>query len=142
MTLFPWLKRWWRSRKLKSTPPAVFTTFLLDEINVPAGAGPIRPGPQEFTPFLVDQVNVLRREAQKAGQVPADGPEGWSRSDVDPIKLLAVFTSLRLTKGFVLRAYQYRSSGEKKEDRTSKSTGPVLFFSERSYQCQVFSRTR
>ena len=61
--------------------------------------------------FPVGKVQQLRRSAQKASEVSEKGPEGWSKSDVDPMKLLSVFSGLRMKEGYVLRAYQFRSGG-------------------------------
>ena len=61
--------------------------------------------------FPVGKVQQLRRSAQKASEVSEKGPEGWSKSDVDPMKLLSVFSGLRVKEGYVLRAYQFRSGG-------------------------------
>jgi len=59
--------------------------------------------------FPIEEVQRLRRLAEEARQVPREYTEGWSKSDVDPMKLLFSFPSLRLKKGLVLRAYQFRS---------------------------------
>lgn len=59
--------------------------------------------------FPIKKVQQLRRRAEMAREVPVEGPQGWSKSEVDPMKLLAVFSSLRLKKGLILRAYQFRS---------------------------------
>lgn len=65
-----------------------------------------------FTSFAIEKVNALRQAAQRARQVAADGPRGWSRSEVDPMRLLGVFPTLRLRRGFVLRAYLFRDKGQ------------------------------
>lgn len=62
-----------------------------------------------LTRFALDQVRALRDAAASAREVPATGPDGWSVSPVDPARLLAVFTALRLRPGYRLCAYQYRS---------------------------------
>lgn len=60
--------------------------------------------------FPVEKVQgLLRHRAEKARQVREKGPEGWSKSEVSPMKLLFSFPSLRLKKGLVLCAYQFRS---------------------------------
>lgn len=59
--------------------------------------------------FVIEEVQELRRQAEEARAVPDCGPAGWSRSDVDPLGLLRVFSKLRVQVGFVLRAYEYRS---------------------------------
>jgi len=64
------------------------------------------------TTFPIEKVRQLRRRACEARMVSVEGPGGWSRSSVDPMKLLAVFSSLSLKKGLVLRAYQFRSGND------------------------------
>ena len=61
--------------------------------------------------FPIQEINQLRRDAEKAREVPLDGPEGWSKATFDTMKLLAIFTSLRIREDLVLRAYQFRSGG-------------------------------
>ncbi len=61
--------------------------------------------------FPVKRVQQLRRRAAEACEVPAEGPGGWTKSSVDPMKLLAVFPCLHLKEGIVLRAYQLREGG-------------------------------
>ena len=63
----------------------------------------------EVTIFPLQKVQRLRRRAQRAAEVSPAGPEGWSKSAVDPMDLLSVFSSLKMKTGFVLRAYQFRS---------------------------------
>ncbi len=63
----------------------------------------------EVTVFPLQRVQRLRRRAQRACEVSADGPDGWSKSGVDPTDLLSVFSSLKMKQGFVLRAYQFRA---------------------------------
>jgi hypothetical protein len=63
------------------------------------------------TKFSIEEVNRLRQRAQGASEVPIEGPQGWSKSEADPMKLLAVFSSLRLKEGLILRAYQFRERG-------------------------------
>jgi hypothetical protein len=64
-----------------------------------------------MTRFPVAQVHALADQAKAARAVPVEGLEGWTRSEVDPMRLLAVFTALRGKPGYVLRAYQYRMGG-------------------------------
>jgi len=61
--------------------------------------------------FPIVKLNRLKREASGVCEVLDEGPEGWSKSEVDPMHLLNVFRSLRMKDGFILRAYQYRSGG-------------------------------
>lgn len=61
--------------------------------------------------FPFSKVESLRNQAAEACPVADGAPDGWSKSTVDPMKLLAVFKSLKIRPGFVLRAYQYREGG-------------------------------
>ena len=60
--------------------------------------------------FPIEKVQQLRQRAEEARQVSEDA-QGWSKSKVDPMKLLAAFSFLSLKKGFVLRAYQFQEGG-------------------------------
>jgi hypothetical protein len=66
--------------------------------------------------FPIRKVNSLRRRAGRAGDVSSEGPNGWSESDVDPTKVVAVFDSLHLKEGYVLWACQYRQNGNGNAD--------------------------
>ena len=59
--------------------------------------------------FPLQKVQRLRSRAQRACEVSAEGPDGWRQSNVDPMDLLSVFSSLKIKKGLVLRAYQFRA---------------------------------
>jgi len=61
--------------------------------------------------FPANRIAELRSRASRAAQTPEDCPEDWSISTVDPMNVLAVFRSLRIKDGFVLRAYQFRDGG-------------------------------
>ena len=76
--------------------------------------------------FCIIRVNRLRNAAARARQVPDEGTRAefpgswrdvdeftgsWSRSSVDPEKLLGVFKVLRLKEGFGLLAYEFRQGG-------------------------------
>jgi hypothetical protein len=64
------------------------------------------------TCFSVADVRPLVERARKAGQPPEDGLQGWSVSEMDPGRIVAVFEpAVRLRAGYVLRAYQFRSGG-------------------------------
>ena len=65
----------------------------------------------ETTHFDQKTVDRMRRAAARAAKLPPDLPEGWCRSPVDPGRIVAAFPSLKLKKGFVLRGYVFRSSG-------------------------------
>ena len=55
--------------------------------------------------FTAEEIKQLREHIG----LPRRRPRGWSKSKVEPAKILKVFSSLRLKKGYVLRAYQFKS---------------------------------
>jgi len=55
--------------------------------------------------FTAEEVKQLRQDVPS----PKKGPQGWSRSQVEPTKVLEAFSALRIKKGFVLRAYKFRA---------------------------------
>ena len=61
--------------------------------------------------YIASEINHLRVLVGDISQPPDDCPEGWSISKNSPLSILAVFTPLRIKKGYTLRAYQYLSSG-------------------------------
>ena len=63
------------------------------------------------TIFPIDQIQKLRGNAEKACKADDRCPEGWSKSSIDPMELLSVFSSLWLKNGLILRAYQFREGG-------------------------------
>jgi hypothetical protein len=63
------------------------------------------------TTFPLPKMKRLREQAAEAAHSDADPPEGWSKSIVDPMGVLAVFKTLRLKAGFVLRGYQFCEGG-------------------------------
>ena len=64
-----------------------------------------------ITTFSASQIELLRQQAAQVSAPPEDCPEGWSKSTVDPMEVLAIFKPLRIKRGFVLRAYQFREGG-------------------------------
>jgi len=63
------------------------------------------------TYYSANQMEKLRGKAS-AQQVSSDEyPDGWSKSKIDPMKVLDAFSTLHTKRGFVLRAYQYVSGG-------------------------------
>jgi hypothetical protein len=59
--------------------------------------------------FSAAKLEEIRKRLRKVSQIndPTGLPEGWSKSTLDPNKLLAGFQGLKLRKGFILRAYQF-----------------------------------
>lgn len=86
-----------------------------------AGPSQTEPAPQAGVPlpsggdtvkrFTAKQIKQWRERAAEISALPEGTPEGWSKSRVDPKKVLDLFPKLRLRKGYVLRAYVYRSDG-------------------------------
>lgn len=61
--------------------------------------------------FSAEKIKQLRTQLAKLTEMPENTPEGWSKSRVNPNKLLDVFKPLSIRKGFVLRAYVFRERG-------------------------------
>jgi len=61
--------------------------------------------------FPVTDLQPLRKKAATIAQPPENCPERWSKSTVEPMKVLAVFKALWIKEGFILRAYQSREGG-------------------------------
>jgi hypothetical protein len=59
--------------------------------------------------FSAAKLEDIRKKSRKVTQIldPTNIPEGWSKSTLDPQKLLGFFKQLKLREGFVLRAYQF-----------------------------------
>ena len=57
--------------------------------------------------FTSEEIKQLRQPVS----FPDECPEGWIKSQVEPVEVLKAFSALRLKKGFVLRAYQFRDGG-------------------------------
>lgn len=64
------------------------------------------------TIFPLPDVQQLRKRAVKAREITQPAPEGWSKSSINPMQVLEVFAPLRIKKGYILRAYQYREGND------------------------------
>ncbi len=58
--------------------------------------------------FSAAEIKKLRQKAQEIAFVPEQTPDGWSKSLVDPMKLMALFRPLQVKKGYRLMAYQFK----------------------------------
>jgi hypothetical protein len=58
--------------------------------------------------FTAAEIKKWREQMTVLGRIPQETPNGWSKSRVDPAKLLTVFPDLRLRAGYVLRAYLFK----------------------------------
>lgn len=54
--------------------------------------------------FSVEILDELRELARNVKSVSHDGRQGWSKSQTDPMELLALFKPLHLEESMVLRA--------------------------------------
>jgi hypothetical protein len=73
-------------------------------------AGGARPEADQAVNIPLEKIRDLCRAAAKLSE-PVEGqsePQGWSKSRVDPARLVEIFKPLRVRKGFVLRAYVFR----------------------------------
>ena len=61
--------------------------------------------------FPTKWVGGLMQRARKAVTLPSKRPQGWTKSTVDLKRFLAVFKSLKIKEGMVLRVYQLCSGG-------------------------------
>lgn len=77
----------------------------------PAGAALPGGGGETVKRFTAKTIKQWRQRAAEIGALPESTPEGWSKSRVDPKKVLELFPKLRLRKGYVLRAYVFKSDG-------------------------------
>ena len=57
--------------------------------------------------FSAGEISALRQKAQEVANVPEQTPDGWSKSLVDPMEVMALFKPLHIKKGYRLRAYQF-----------------------------------
>jgi hypothetical protein len=66
----------------------------------------------DTTTFPIRKVNALRLWGVRASRVSMEGPDGWTQSDVDLMRLVRIYDSLRVKEGYTLRAYQFRTAGD------------------------------
>jgi hypothetical protein len=59
------------------------------------------------TQFPKDKIESVLIDAGKSALLKKMPPKGWTKSTMDPAKVLAAFAPLRLKKGYLLRAYQF-----------------------------------
>ena len=61
--------------------------------------------------FTAHQIRSWRQKLVELSALPMDTPNGWSKSRIDPARLLTVFPRLRLREGYLLRAYIFKEDG-------------------------------
>jgi len=69
------------------------------------------PSEPVTAPFTAAQVAVWRKKAIELSQLPERTPNGWSKSPIEPARILTVFSKLRVREGYVLRAYVFKEDG-------------------------------
>ncbi|MEQ8786998.1 MAG: hypothetical protein RIC55_11890 [Pirellulaceae bacterium] len=68
-------------------------------------------GEPQLTKFRAADLQQRRKQIVEFAQMPETAPPGWSKSRVDPARVVAMFSALRVRDGYVLRAYQFREEG-------------------------------
>lgn len=58
--------------------------------------------------FTAAEIKAWRARLTEIGQLPQETPNGWSKSRIEPAKLLTVFPELKLRDAYVLRAYVFK----------------------------------
>jgi hypothetical protein len=58
--------------------------------------------------FTAAEIKQWRKKLNELSQLPEATPNGWSKSRVDPSRLLTVFPELQVRDGYVLRAYVFK----------------------------------
>lgn len=61
--------------------------------------------------FTAQEIQKWRKQLAELGQLPEGTPNGWSKSRVEPAKMLTVFPELKVREGYVLRAYVFKEDG-------------------------------
>lgn len=58
--------------------------------------------------FTAAEIKLWRKKLNELSQLPEATPNGWSKSRVDPARLLTVFPKLQIRERYVLRAYVFK----------------------------------
>jgi hypothetical protein len=85
-------------------------------VTTPSATTPVAPevptvAADALARFSAQQIRQWREKLVELSQLPAEGPNGWAKSPIEPAKLLTVFPKLRVREGYVLRAYVFREDG-------------------------------
>jgi hypothetical protein len=98
---------------VKSVLPGIIASILsvtaIASVGISADSVPtVSEQCESTTVFAAAKVDELRTEAGKLLNPPEKVPDGWSKSTVDPMKVVLAFKPLHVKKGYTLRAYQFR----------------------------------
>lgn len=70
-----------------------------------------QPADASVARFTARDIRQWREKLVELSALPDDTPNGWSKSPVDPARLLTVFPKLRVRADHVLRAYVFKDDG-------------------------------
>lgn len=65
-------------------------------------------GDEVVKQFTAAEIKQWRKKLNELSQLPEATPNGWSKSRIDPSRLLTVFPELQVREGYVLRAYVFK----------------------------------
>lgn len=100
------------STKARADKPTVATNRSQPPGDSPPRVPPTgRPDQGGATTFTAADIQRWREAVTEISRLPLTTPNGWSKSRVDPAKLLTVFPELSLREGYVLRAYVFKEDG-------------------------------
>lgn len=77
-------------------------------IDVARNDGATAPSGDVVKKFTAAEIKAWRARLTQFGQLPQETPNGWSKSPIEPAKMLTVFPELKLREGYVLRAYVFK----------------------------------
>ena len=81
---------------------------LRSVVEVALNEGAAAPSENVVKKFTAAEIKAWRARLTQLGQLPQETPNGWSKSPIEPSKLLTVFPELKLRDGYVLRAYVFK----------------------------------
>jgi hypothetical protein len=87
--------------KIITEPPKESTGLAVNGSSATTGAEGVKL-------FSAAEIKKWRERLTELGQIPLETPNGWSKSRVEPAKLLTVFPVLKVREGYVLRAYVFK----------------------------------
>jgi len=107
---------------LKKARPQLEITVEPDKLAVAGPTNPRSETPQPptgvpdasgatDTKFSAVVIQKWRKAAGELSVLPEGTPAGWSKSRVEPAKIVGIFPKLKMRDGFVLRAYVFLEEG-------------------------------
>lgn len=77
-------------------------------VEVALNAGAAAQSGDVVKKFTAAEIKAWRARLTQFGQLPEETSNGWSKSPIEPVKMLSVFPELKLREGYVLRAYVFK----------------------------------